>query len=205
MKTSTQVDILLFLTLFKTFPAQRLYHGLTTMLLTWRTEFRMCSLRELFMSKSCVCSICFSSRCFSKASFCCCLSSWRSQERKRSKAGEKILNLHLCPHLQPHITAYNWKWNSPFSSRSHRICSVTKTHHRTKSNQHGKIQSTIDWLRNHFTLAGVTHSTFQASSMPSRQSEFCLPLSLSRTGRRYCDGGQYSIPNSAKPWSKMTC
>lgn len=63
----------------------RSHVGVTSVLLTWRTEFRMCSLRELFMSKSCVCSFCFSSRCFSKASFCCCFSSCKSQGRKSQK------------------------------------------------------------------------------------------------------------------------
>lgn len=62
----------------------------TTMLLTWRTELRMCSLRELFMSKSCVCSFCFSSRCFSRASFCCCFSSWMSQARTSQKQGRRF-------------------------------------------------------------------------------------------------------------------
>lgn len=38
--------------------------------------------------------------------------------------------------------------------------------------------------------------TCQASSEPSTQSEFCLPQSLSSTGKRYWDGGQYSSPSS---------
>lgn len=46
---------------------------------TCRTELSMLSLCEVFMRKSCVCSFCFSSRCRSKASFCCCFSSWKTE------------------------------------------------------------------------------------------------------------------------------
>lgn len=49
----------------------------------------------------------------------------------------------------------------------------------------------------------VRYSTSQASSKLSKQSEFCLPQSLSSTGRRYWDGGQYSTPNSTNQNNKL--
>lgn len=60
---------------------------------TCRTELSMCSLRCVFRRMSCVCSFCFSTRWRSKASFCCCFSSWC-----RNRADyDACLHVTFCP------------------------------------------------------------------------------------------------------------